>query len=212
MIKIVLAGTAYLMREGFKAIIKGNENISIIGEINKKTNMRTKLKSLQPDILVIDNDSMDPFDVDELSEIRELFASTKILVISDFLKKENVQKLLNGGVLGYLTKECERNEILAALESIVRGEKFICNKILDVILEKKRDEINLESDLTDREVEIIKLIAERYSNQEIAKKLFISIHTVYTHRKNIMKKLNLRSPVELILYAIDKGIIPPYQN
>ncbi len=127
-------------------------------------------------------------------------------------KKENVLKIINSGALGWLTKECEKNEILAALESMARGERFICNKILDVILEKKHGETNAENDLTDREVEIIKLIAERYSNQEIAEKLFISIHTVYTHRKNIMKKLQLKSPVELILYAIDKGIIPPYQN
>ncbi|MCL5028514.1 MAG: response regulator transcription factor [Bacteroidetes bacterium] len=212
MTSVVIAGSIYLAREGFKTILGNNESFSLIGEITNKSEFRTTLISLKPDILVVDNDSKDFIEANELSELNKLSAETKILVISDFLKKENVQKLLNGGVLGYLTKECERNEILAALESIVRGEKFVCNKILDVILEKKRDEINLESDLTDREVEIIRLIAERYSNREIAEKLFISIHTVYTHRKNIMKKLNLKSPVELILYAIDKGIIPPYQN
>lgn len=212
MTSVVIAGSIYLAREGFKTILGNNENFSLIGEITNKAEFRTKLKSLKPDILVVDNDSMDFFDIDELSDMCELSAATKILVISDFLKKENVQKLLNGGVLGYLTKECEKNEILTALESIVRGEKFICNKVLDVILGKKHNEISIENDLTDREVEIIKLIAERYSNREIAEKLFISIHTVYTHRKNIMKKLNLRSPVELILYAIDKGIILPYKN
>lgn len=95
---------------------------------------------------------------------------------------------------------------------MARGEKFICNKILDVILEKNTYDTNNETVLSERETEIIKLIAEKYSSQEIAEKLFISIHTVYTHRKNIMKKLNMRSPVELILYAIDKGIVPPYQN
>ena len=212
MTNAVIASPAFLSREGFKTILENDKNFSLVGEITNKKEFPTILISLKPDILVVDNDSMDFFDADELSEIRELSAATRILVISDCLKKENVQKLLTGGVLGYLTKACEKNEIMAALESMVRGEKFICNKILDVILEKKRDEINLESDLTDREVEIVKLIAERYSNQEIAEKLFISIHTVYTHRKNIMKKLNLRSPIELILYAIDKGIIPPYQN
>ncbi len=212
MTSVVIASSIYLAREGFKTILGDNESFSLIGEITNKSEFRTTLISLKPDILVADNDSMDFFDIDELSDICELSAATKILVISDILKKENVQKLLNGGVLGYLTKECERNEILTALESIVRGEKFICNKILDVILEKKHDEINIENDLTDREAEIIKLIAERYSNQEIAEKLFISIHTVYTHRKNIMKKLKLKSPVELILYAIDKGLILPYQN
>jgi DNA-binding NarL/FixJ family response regulator len=212
MTSVVIACSIYLVREGVKTILGNNESFSLIGEIINKAEFRTKLKSLKPGILVVYNDSKDFIDTDELSELNKLSAGTKILVISDFLKKENVQKLLNGGVLGYLTKECGKNEILTTLESIVRGEKFICNKILDVILEKKHDEISIENDLTDREIEVIKLIAERYSNQEIAEKLFISIHTVYTHRKNIMKKLKLKSPVELILYAIDKSLILPYQN
>ena len=212
MTSVVMAGTIYLAREGFKTIIGNNESFSLIGEIINKSEFLTKLKCLKPDILVLDNDSKDFIDTDELRELNKLSAATKILVISDYLKKENVQKLINDGILGYLTKECGKNEILTALESIVRGEKFICNKILDVILEKEHIETNLDNGLTDREVEIIKLIAEKYSNQEIAEKLFISIHTVYTHRKNIMKKLKLKSPVELILYGIDKGIILPYQN
>ena len=212
MTSVVIAGSIYLAREGFKTILGNNENFSLIGEIINKAEFRTKLKSLKPGILVVDNDSKDFIDIDELSKVHEFSSGTKIIVISEFLKKENVQRLLNGGILGYLTKECEKNEIVAALESIAKGEKFICNKILDVILEKKHDEISIENDLTDREVEVIKLIAERYSNQEIAEKLFISIHTVYTHRKNIMKKLKLKSPVELILHAIDKGLILPYPN
>jgi len=201
-----------LIREGLKAVTKDNEDISIIGEINKKTDFRIKLKSMQTDILVIDNDSGDFVDIDELKEIHKLSASTKVLVIADYLKKDDALKIINSGVLGHLTKECEKNEILAALESVARGEKFICSKILDVILGKKREEAGNESGLSERENEIIKLIAEKYSNQEIAEVLFISIHTVYTHRKNIMKKLQLKSPIELILYAIDKGIVPPYQN
>ncbi len=212
MTSVVMAGTIYLAREGFKTIIGNNESFSLIGEIINKSEFLTKLKCLKPDILVLDNDSKDFIDTDELRELNKLSAGTKILVISDYLKKENVQKLINDGILGYLTKQCEKNEILRALATIANGEKFICNKILDVILEKEHIETNLDNGLTDREVEIIKLIAEKYSNQEIAEKLFISIHTVYTHRKNIMKKLKLKSPVELILYGIDKGIILPYQN
>ncbi len=212
MTNIVIAGSKYLTREGFKTVLANNEDFSLIGEITNKMELHEKLKSLKPEILVVDNDSKDFIDIDELSELYKLYVGTKILVISDYLKKENVQKLLNGGVLGYLTKGCERNEILTALESVARREKFICNKILDVIFEKKQEEAFNETGLSEREIEIIKLITEKYTNQEIADKLFISIHTVYTHRKNIMKKLNLRSPIELILYALDKGIIPPYPN
>lgn len=212
MIKIVLASPSYLQREGLKAIIKENENISVIGEINKKSDMRAILKSFQPDIIVIDNDSKDFVDINELRDILKLSAGTKVLVFSDYYSKEDALRIIDSGVLGHLTKECEKNEIITALESVARGEKFICSKILDTILEKKQEGSINETCLSDREIDVIKLIAEKYSNQEIAQVLFISIHTVYTHRKNIMKKLNLKSPVELILYAMDKGIITPYQN
>ncbi|MHB8338392.1 MAG: LuxR C-terminal-related transcriptional regulator [Ignavibacteriaceae bacterium] len=212
MIKYVLASPSYLLREGLKAITKENENISIIGEINNKLDFRTKLMSLQPDILVIDNDSGDFVDIDELRDIFKHSSRTKTLVISDYTNRDNALRIIDSGVLGHLTKECEKNEIVAALESVAKGEKFICSKILDVILEKKQAAAVNESGLSEREIEIIKLIAEKYSNQEISRVLFISIHTVYTHRKNIMKKLKLKSPVELILYAMDKGIITPYQN
>jgi len=90
-----------------------------------------------------------------------------------------------------------------------RGEKFFCNKILDVILEKHliedKDDCKSAS-LSEREIELIKLAVKGFSNKEIADKLFLSIHTVYTHRKNIMRKLKIKSPVELVLYALNSGI------
>ncbi len=212
MTSIAIASPAFLSREGFRMIIENNKNFQLVGEITNKREFKEGLQPLKPDILVVDNDSEDFIGIDELSKLTRLSAGIKVLIISDYLKKENIQKLLDDGILGYLTKACEKNEILTALESIAKGEKFICNKILDVVLEKKREGDRNETGLSEREIEIVKLIAEKYSYQEIAEKLFISIHTVYTHRKNIMKKLNMRSPVELILYAMDKGIILPYQN
>lgn len=208
MTSVVIAEPAYLVREGFKTIIEKSEKVSLIGEITKKEEFHIKVESLKPDILVIDANTVNFVEVEELSKVGNLSPSTKVLVISDHYKKENILKIINNGALGYLTKGCCKDEILNALESVSRGEKFFCSKILDIILEEKHDVPKNFSELTDREIEIIRLITEKYSNQDIAEKLFISIHTVYTHRKNIMKKLKLKSPVELILYAIDSGIIP----
>ncbi len=207
MISTVIADPAYLVREGFKTIIKSSQKITLIGEITKKEELQPKLKSLKPDILVIDADFTDFLEVEELSIIMKSFPNTRVLAISDYHKKEIILKIISIGVLGYLTKECQKDEILSAIESVSKGEKFFCSKILDIILNDKLNETKDDSELTEREIEIVRLIAEKYSNQEIAEKLFISIHTVYTHRKNIMKKLKLKSPVELILYAIDSGII-----
>ncbi len=213
MVSIVVADSAFLAREGFKTVIGKTKEYSQVGEIASRAELEEKLKSIKPDILVIDPDPGDILEIEELDKIQQVSPKTKTLVISGYCSKDNVLKILKKGVFGYLTRECGKKEILHALDSVVKGEKFICNKIVDVILKKELDENNdFDTPLTEREIEIIKLITEKYSNQEIAEKLFISINTVYTHRKNIMKKLQLKSPVELILYAIDSGIIQPYQN
>ena len=206
---VVVADSSFLKREGLKSVIEKSGKYSQIGEIHSNNEFWDKLKSLCPDILVVDPEDGTIIDIDELDKVKKFSPGTRILVISGNRNNDNVHRIFKKGVLGYLTRECGEREIIDALDSLTKGEKFICSKIIDVILD---DEKNKDGRLTEREIEIIKLITDKYSNQEIADKLFISINTVYTHRKNIMKKLQLKSPVELILYAIDSGIIQPYQN
>ncbi len=212
MTSIVIASRAFLAAEGFKTLLASDNNFSFAGKINSKDDLWNKLCIFMPDILVINNNQEDLIKADDINKIKDVSPGTKILIISDQYKKENVWEYLKNGTLGYLCTECDGSEIKDALAAVAKGEKFICGKILDTIINKKLDENVSENDLTSREIEIIKLIAEKYSNQEIADMLFISIHTVYTHRKNIMKKLKLKSPVELILYALDKGLAPEYQD
>jgi len=212
MASVVVADPNFLAREGFKKIIENKGHISLSGEIIRYKDFWPKLTSLKPDILVLDYNAKDFFEKEDLGKICQLSPGTKILIISDSKKRENILTAVENGAIGYLTKQCGENEILDALNAVLKGEKYFCSKILDIIIEKKLEENNGKPVLTEREIEIIKLITEKYTNEEIAKKLFISINTVYTHRKNIMKKLKLKSPVELILYAIDSGIIQPYQN
>ena len=214
MIEVAIADRNYLSREGLKRIVE-NTKIKLTGEIKSSSEFLVKINELKPDILILNSNLEKIVSRSELFKIKHFSPDTKILIISDCRENGKILNTIKLGPIGYLTEECNSEEILKAIYSVSKGEKFFCNKILDVILERNFDkEITEEQkdNLTEREIEIIKLIAEKYTNQEIAEKLFISIHTVYTHRKNIMKKLQLKSPVELILYAIDSGIIPPYQN
>ncbi len=212
MASVVVADPVFLAREGFKALIEENRNFTFTGEITSGDDFLPLLKELKPDLLVVGFDSNGFVGIDDIRSAKEVSADTNILVISNDRKKENILKIISNGALGYLTRQCGRNEIIDALNSVLKNEKFFCSKILDIILDKNSDPKDPGAELTEREIEIIKLIAEKYSNTKIAEKLFISIHTVYTHRRNIMKKLELKSPVELILYAIDNGIIDAYQN
>ena len=210
MVEVVIADPSFLTREGFKKTMEGENSYKIVGEIKNNKEIWFKLSSLNPDILVIDYDDKNFLDINEITKIKEYVPSTKILVISNHNEKQNILSVIKQGALGYLTKECEADEIIKALDAVSKGEKFFCSKILDVILDKHYEPYNKNGStilLSGREVEIIKLIAEGNSNQNIADKLFLSIHTIYTHRKNIMKKLKLKSPVELVLYALNSGIV-----
>ena len=133
-------------------------------------------------------------EIEELEKINEISEKTKMLVISDDRNKGNILKAIKYGVTGYLSKQCEKEEIINAIFTIHKGEKFFCNKILDVILEKDNNQSIDPSalNLSEREIEVITLVASGYSNKEIADKLFISIHTLYTHRKNIMREIELQ--------------------
>jgi two-component system invasion response regulator UvrY len=205
-IDIVIADPCFLIREGLKQVVE-KQNINLKGEIASSNEFWSKVKKYKPAVLITDYNLKNFIQQDDFSRVIEAYPDTKILVISGDDNKENIFNAIQKGISGYLTKECGREEILNAINSVAKGEKFFCNKILDIILEKKVGENKDNPGLSERETEIIKLIAQKYSNQEIAEELFISIHTVYTHRKNIMKKLKLKSPVELILFAIDSGII-----
>jgi DNA-binding NarL/FixJ family response regulator len=209
MTEIVIADNIFLVREGLKNII-GNKINKVTGEISSSSNFWPKIKDLKPDILILGYGYENMVNISDLEKIKQISEKTKLLIIANGAEKGKIYNAIKAGISGYLTEECAGEEILKAIDSISKGEKFFCNKILDLILEKNFGENtikDLNENLTEREIEIIKLIAEKYSNQEIADRLFISIHTVYTHRKNIMKKLRLKSPVELILYALDSGII-----
>ena len=214
MTEIVIADNGFLIREGLRSILKNN-SVKVTGEIKNTDEFFTKINELKPDILILGPNYEKMINDSGLSQIQYSFPETKILIISDCKENDKILNAIKLGVKGYLTEECNDEEILNAVHTVSKGEKFFCSKILDVILDKKIDNETswgVKENLTEREIEIIKLITEKYSNSEIAEKLFISIHTVYTHRKNIMKKLKLKSPVELILFAIDSGIIQPYQN
>lgn len=207
--EIVLADPSYLAREGFKKVLDGDKSYQIVGEIKNNRELWFKLSSLNPEILVLDYTDRNFLEVNDIIRIKEYAPSSKILVISNHDDKQNILNVIKQGALGYLTKECESEEIFKALDAVSKGEKFFCSKVIDIILEKHYEPHKKNGSmvlLSDREVEIIKLIVDGNSNQEIANKLFLSIHTVYTHRKNIMKKLKLKSPVELVLYALNSGI------
>lgn len=218
--KLLIADNYPIVREGIKHLINNHSFIEIIGETENSKNLFEKIKLLQPEIIIIDFNYPEYFQVEDIKAIYELLPDVSILVISSNENKNEILKSIEYGVINYILKNCEKKEFISALEATIKKERFLCGRVIDAILDKKFKSnipaIKLNSKrgikLSQREIEIIFYISNGFTNNQIAAKLELSIHTINTHRKNILKKLKLKKSSELIIYAINNGIILPTNN
>lgn len=210
-IKVAIADKQALTKVGLKSFINERKDLQLLNEINSLDDLRSTLKSEQPQVLLVDYNLGDFVSISDLREVKTLSPNTKILIISSDNDRSNIFDAIEIGISGFVTKECSQQEIVGAIYATAKGEKFFCNKVLDLILEKhldkNADDECLPTELSVREVEIVQLTASGMNARQVADKLHLSHHTVYTHRKNVMKKLAIGSVSELTLYAVKTGII-----
>lgn len=209
-ISVLLADSHYLSRLGMKNLIAEQPAMEVVGEAEDEEELREILEEVQPQIVIMDYNQPGFFNLESVALIHELCPQANTLLISADNNKENIFRVLENNVQSFLTKSCGEEEILDAIKATGRGEKFFCTKIIDYLLEKsfaKEEEDCSPSPLTPREIEIVRLIAKGLIAKEIAGLLNLSTHTVYTHRKNIMRKLKLNTSSELVLYAVNNGIV-----
>lgn len=214
-IRIFLVDDHQLVRDGIKALLTGAENIEIIGEASTGKECFEKIEQNPPDILILDISLPDTTGIEITKRVSVEFPSIRILILSMYTNEDFIFNSVKAGARGYLPKNTSRDELLNAIRSIHQGEEFFSDSISRIMLKsyvrKAKDE---DSDsnrqpilLTSREIEILKLFAEGFINKEISDQLDISIRTVETHKNHIMKKLELKSTVELIKFAIKNRII-----
>ena len=209
-INIVVADAQFLVRNGLINLIHSAKNMSVVGTANNSEELHKNICLFSPDIVIIDYAQMPHFSIDDLKILKTRNPSVHILVISQDNDKKNIYQAIDYGVLSFLTKECDQEEILNAIFATAKGQKFLCHKVIDIIIEKHShtgEDLCKAINLSDRETEIIKLTAKGWQTKNIAYHLFLSIHTVYTHKKNIMKKLNINSTSEMIVYAMQSGFV-----
>jgi two-component system, NarL family, invasion response regulator UvrY len=212
-ISIVIADNQPLTVAGLQAFLSERSDYHIIGQIRQASEFADSLKANKPDVLIADYNIPGFITIHDLEVLSKEFNGINILVISSDNDKASILRALQLGIKGYLTKECSKEEVLLAIQATAKGEKFFCHKILNIIMEKHfpspGDGACDPTILTVRETEILKLIAKGRSTQQIADSLHLSPHTVQTHRKSIIRKLNIKSPTEFVIYAMDLGIITP---
>lgn len=209
-ISIAIADAQVLCRVGLCQLLKEDQDIDIVGQAGNDKELLDIVLKHKPDVVVVDYNQPQYFDHTITQKLKEVSPDTRILVISSDVRKDRIYQVLENGVNSFLTKQCDETEIQEAIRTTARGEKFYCHKILDLILERSFPGKNGKSSgdtLTPREKEILTQVAKGKIAKEIAADLHISTHTIYTHRKNILKKLGLTSPTEMIVYALEHGLI-----
>lgn len=206
---VFIADNHLLVREGIKGILSGKPELNVVGEATRSSELRKSLAHIKPQILILDYHEPGYFSLEDIQMVRTLSPDTRVLVISTDHNKADILKALEYGVTNYILKECNRDEFIGALYAAIRKEKFFCGKVIDAIVDKHfpKNDTCEPSNLSAREVEIIRLISQGLTNKKIASKLFLSVHTVSTHRKNVLNKLKLNNSSELVAFAIKKGII-----
>lgn len=206
MIQIVIADRDFLIKTGLKCLLSKRAGFEVSAQANNISELKDILQFHLPDVLIMDYDQPGAFSIDDLVYIKRKYPALKILVISNNRHKHDIVSTIEFGVTSYLLKECGEDEIFGAIIATARGEKFFCGQIVENILGRSPDTC-AGLTLTEREVEIVRLVASGYTTARIARMLCRSVHTINTHRKNILNKLGLNSPSELVLYAVRRGLI-----
>lgn len=206
-IKVILFDFQFLTREGLARIIQEKVEFELTSVINESESLMEMVLNQKPDVLIMDYKSDDEGLMTMLDDLVKN-PVTNVLIITNENRKIKIQQLLDMGIRCILTKGCGKQEIINAIHSIARGNRFYCNQILDqMVTRRTTNEVICEpADLSPREFEVLQLIAKGRKTVDIADQLNVSVHTINSHRKNILKKLNLKSPTELIVYAVENGM------
>ncbi len=212
-IRILIADDHVVVREGLRVLLEAQPDIEVVAEATSGEEAVNKTSEVQPDIVLMDITMPGMNGLEATRQIRQHDPDVKILVLTMHESDDYFFKALETGASGYFVKGGSSSELISALRAVWHGDVFLyptmAKKLLSDYLQRVGAGQGKENydGLTNREREILKLIAEGHTNQEIAELLVLSIATVQTHRAHIMAKLNLRSRTELIKYALRQGFI-----
>jgi len=212
-IRILLADDHTVVRDGLRALVEKQVDMAVIGEAADGRDTIRLAEEQSPDVIIMDIAMPNMNGIEATRRIVASNPQTAVLILSMHQDESYVLRSLKAGARGYLLKDSVRSDVIEAIRAVAQGRSFLTRKVSrilqeDYVREMERRGVEDSYDLlTDREREILQLVAEGRTNKEVASMLNISLTTVETHRTHILQKLNLHSIPELILYAVRKGII-----
>lgn len=212
--RIVIAEDHTILREGLKSLLESNEKFTVVGEADNGRDAILQVGEQQPDLVIMDLSMPGLSGMDAIKEVRDRYPVIKLLVLTVHSEEEYVMASLEAGANGYVLKDASHTELITAAERVLAGKTYlsadIADKVVNSYLQASRNSKEPATrwdSVTQRERQILKLIAEGHTNKSMADYLCISVKTVEKHRANLMKKLGLHNVSALTSYAMEKGII-----
>lgn len=212
-IKVLIVDDHTLVRDGIRALLALVADIEVVGEAANGREALEKVKRLAPNVVLMDLAMPIMSGLEATRRIRKRFPGTKVLALTQYEDKEYIVPTIEAGARGFVSKTAAFSELASAIQAIYQGGSFLSPMAAAAVVEECQQKVAIEGEkdpyqnLTDREREMLKLVAEGYTAKEIADMLVISLRTVETHKTNLMKKLNIHNKADLIRFAIRKGII-----
>lgn len=216
-IRVFIADDHKIMRVGIRGILEREPGLEIVADAGSGEETRQLIETHVPDVVLMDIDMGASSGIELTRWIKSHYPAIQVIGLTMHDEETHIVHMLEAGASGYLLKTAGPEEIIAAIRAVARGDSYFSQAVSATLLKaitlrndpafKKKKHDAGSPQLSDREIEVLKLICEENSNQEIADKLFISVRTVDSHRRNLMEKLQLKNTAGLVRYAIEKGLL-----
>lgn len=212
-VRILLADDHTIFRQGLRSLLEKQPDIEVVGEAEDGQKAMELIRELKPDIVIMDITMPNLNGIDSTSRIVAEMVGTKVIALSIHSGRRFVTEMLKAGASGYILKECLFDELVNAIRDVLSGKIYLSSRITGVVVDdyvKRLSRLSLSEEpaLTEREREVLQLLAEGKSTKQIAMQLHVSAKTIESNRRNIMDKLSIHSVAELTKYAIREGLTP----
>jgi two-component system response regulator NreC len=211
-IRVLIADDHKIMLAGLRSLLEKQADLEVVGEAENGRKAVQMAQEKKPDVVVMDVSMPDLNGIEAATQIKESLPETRVIALSMHSDKRFVMGMLRAGAAGYLLKDCASQELANAIAQVAAGKKYLSPEITGVVIDdflqggSSEEGATVASALSAREREVLQLIAEGWSTKQIASHLYVSIKTIETHRRQIMKKLDLHSIADLTKYAIREGL------